>query len=839
MAPVADAVVPLIEVDASTHTYRACESTLEWIASHPRPFGVIACAGKYRTGKSFLLNMLTESSPGFGVGETVQACTKGLWVRRQFFRVHDDLDVLFVDTEGIDALDASDDGDVRIFTLGLLLSSCFVYNSVGPIDEAAIGTLGLMTRVTEAIRASVDDGSETISDEMPSFTWVLRDFGLRMVDRDGRELTANEYLEHALEAHPSATDTARGATRASIVECFPSRRLVTMPRPTKSDSDAQNINGKPWLINAKFHEAVSSLRESLYASLTPVRSGSVALTGSMYASLCRHLASHGGTHLPVRRDTWSLMASVHARDLRDAVLADARDEVASWSPNSRSSLEAAGAALRAAALGRFDDQSLKPSDAEQRALLATELDAAVAARIAAVGRDMDELVQTAVSALDVVADDAPGSLLAALDSSRRGLVESYGAAEVDGSWSRIAGGRALQRWMPRIVRHSEREAAAAAAHASEATSRALREAQAEASEVKDELRDAQCRIQELEASVETQGASIEAERAALAECRGEMAELRVNNSELAAALTASDARFEEAADAGAAKAAAPELEAAREALAEASEARVRLEAAAATKDDELRACRTEKDDLVRRLDAAAERERRLTESWTKGLDTLRAEADATRSKLEADAALLQSKLDASELEQQALRDKLSDSEMETARLEQERERDTRQSAAVLERTRESCQQAQDRVIEMHKSMLDDLRQRDDRVREMQSKFADDLSSAQSRYTETVRQVESRDRDVRDLKRRVGELEGTETEVKRLRADSRAAEAQRHHDERERAQLATRVDVLTQESETLRRRNLELENELAVLRAERQLEQARAHVSRAASDEEQA
>ena len=45
--------------------------------------GVIAVAGKYRTGKSFLLNrILLEQSKksGFGVGPTINPCTKGLWI---------------------------------------------------------------------------------------------------------------------------------------------------------------------------------------------------------------------------------------------------------------------------------------------------------------------------------------------------------------------------------------------------------------------------------------------------------------------------------------------------------------------------------------------------------------------------------------------------------------------------------------------------------------------------------------------------------------------------------------------------------------------------------------
>ena len=42
---------------------------------------VISVVGLYRTGKSYLLNrMLLNRNSGFGVGSTIEACTKGIWI---------------------------------------------------------------------------------------------------------------------------------------------------------------------------------------------------------------------------------------------------------------------------------------------------------------------------------------------------------------------------------------------------------------------------------------------------------------------------------------------------------------------------------------------------------------------------------------------------------------------------------------------------------------------------------------------------------------------------------------------------------------------------------------
>ena len=56
---------------------------------------------------------------------------------------------------GIAALAQDETYDAKIFSLGILLASFFVYNSMGVIDETAIDRLFLVGELTKSISASV------------------------------------------------------------------------------------------------------------------------------------------------------------------------------------------------------------------------------------------------------------------------------------------------------------------------------------------------------------------------------------------------------------------------------------------------------------------------------------------------------------------------------------------------------------------------------------------------------------------------------------------------------------------------------------------------------------
>lgn len=111
---------------------------LEILRSISGPVCVIAIVGPCRSGKSYMLSRLISSTgvrAHFDLGHEMDPKTMGIWMWDQPFKMklesyHEEVTIILLDTEGIDAANATDQGDSQIFTLSVLLSSLMIYNSM-------------------------------------------------------------------------------------------------------------------------------------------------------------------------------------------------------------------------------------------------------------------------------------------------------------------------------------------------------------------------------------------------------------------------------------------------------------------------------------------------------------------------------------------------------------------------------------------------------------------------------------------------------------------------------------------------------------------------------------
>lgn len=102
-----------------------------------------------------------------------------------------------VDSEGFGGTDehSNNNNDSKILMFALLLSSFFIYNSVGSIDENSLNCLALIINLAKEVQSRAGEEADCY---FPSFLWVIRDFTLQIVDKDGCPMGSKEYLEKAL-----------------------------------------------------------------------------------------------------------------------------------------------------------------------------------------------------------------------------------------------------------------------------------------------------------------------------------------------------------------------------------------------------------------------------------------------------------------------------------------------------------------------------------------------------------------------------------------------------------------------------------------------------------------
>jgi hypothetical protein len=263
--------VPFIELKGDS--FHVTEEGREFLMDVKGPIATVAVVGKYRTGKSFLMNrILLNRGDGFTVGPTVNACTKGLWIWTESIQSNrpdgKHVNVLVIDSEGIGALSADATHDTRIFTLALLLSSLFVFNSSGAIDESALSNLSLVVNLTKHIQTKAgargeDDGSD-FSVYFPEFLWVVRDFSLQLKDPSGRPISSREYFENALQQQKGASEAIeqKNRIRRLLCEFFQQRDCCTMVRPVTNEELLQNLDQVP----------VDQLRPEFVAEMNNLRS---------------------------------------------------------------------------------------------------------------------------------------------------------------------------------------------------------------------------------------------------------------------------------------------------------------------------------------------------------------------------------------------------------------------------------------------------------------------------------------------------------------------------------------------------------------------------------------
>lgn len=318
-----------------------CEEAIQ-LLNDPKlkHIGVLSLVGKYRTGKSFLLNRVllqNKQKDGFNVGPTIKPCTKGIWLWSKPIETENNhhsekFHVLVVDTEGLGAYDEEINHDTKIFLIAILISSLFLFNSFGNIDENAINTLSFVLNLSNSIQLSnkKKDEPEDLSKYFPSLLWLLRDFSLKLEDTEGNTITPKQYLENGLALQKGSSEIIeeKNKLRKLIKSYFPERDCYTMIRPVENEKDLQNLNSlDDSCMRKEFLEEASILRTKVFKKIKPKTFNGKVLSGSMLIELLKSiLDSINQGSIPVIEDSWNYVVEAEClKNLNNMVESYKRD----------------------------------------------------------------------------------------------------------------------------------------------------------------------------------------------------------------------------------------------------------------------------------------------------------------------------------------------------------------------------------------------------------------------------------------------------------------------------------------------------------------------------------
>ncbi|KNA17107.1 hypothetical protein SOVF_083190 [Spinacia oleracea] len=291
------------------------------------PIGVVSVCGRARQGKSFILNQLLGRSSGFQVASTHKPCTKGLWLwsvpLKRTALDGTEYNLILLDSEGIDAYDQTGTYSTQIFSLAVLLSSMFIYNQMGGIDEAALDRLSLVTEMTKHIRVRASGGNTSASELgqfSPIFIWLLRDFYLDLTE-DNRKITPRDYLELALRPQGGAKDvSAKNEIRESIRALFPDRECFTLVRPLNNESQLQRMDQISMdRLRPEFRSGLDALTRYVFERTRPKQMGATTMNGPLLAGITQSFLdalNHGA--VPTITSSWQSVEESECRRAYDS-----------------------------------------------------------------------------------------------------------------------------------------------------------------------------------------------------------------------------------------------------------------------------------------------------------------------------------------------------------------------------------------------------------------------------------------------------------------------------------------------------------------------------------------
>jgi serine/threonine protein kinase len=285
------------------------DDALAKLRAYDCPLKIIGILGAYRTGKSYLMNLLFDRPDGFKLGSTVKGETRGVWISVRRSTKSGAPAVALLDSEGLFDVDNPDaDYDLRIMMVTMMLSSLLVINVKGQIDSSTFKMLAVVTRLSEKIKATANESADAAGQDFatlfPQLLIVVRDAMLEIKSNDS-------YLDSALSDVKGTSEAIVNANtvRSLLRTWFPKRSLWRLLQPRSNEGDLQHME-KFTLDQTRleFAASMAPLKAHVIRNAPEKLTGGTKLTGVSLASYVRLLvpAINDGVSFVVA-DAWHAM----------------------------------------------------------------------------------------------------------------------------------------------------------------------------------------------------------------------------------------------------------------------------------------------------------------------------------------------------------------------------------------------------------------------------------------------------------------------------------------------------------------------------------------------------
>ena len=315
--------------DGQNHGLQLVEEALELLRTIDKPLAILSICGPYRSGKSYFLSRLLGRPGTFQLGHSMRACTRGIWMATAVLEC-EEFAIVLLDTEGIDAIGASETMAMSLLTLTTLLSSYLIYNSKKVPQRVDLDKMRCFTQLSTSILAQRGDSMSTdaMKKFFPHFLWLLRDVALDVTNKRGELISPTEFLHTRVLASKSGQLTDLGRSLCSL---FPSLECHTIPTPAIKPKLIRNIVELQDQLTPAFNTAIDESIRHILQHVMPKKAidGVSVVDGPALAALARRYvdAINIPGALPDLEQGWMAVIKLQLKEHSDKLVAEYEREM--------------------------------------------------------------------------------------------------------------------------------------------------------------------------------------------------------------------------------------------------------------------------------------------------------------------------------------------------------------------------------------------------------------------------------------------------------------------------------------------------------------------------------